>query len=301
MAAERMGKEVAVFVTSGSMGNLSSLLAHCGRGDEMILGDQSHTFIFEQGGSAALGGIHPRTVPNQPDGTLDLEDIENAIRSDNEHFPRTRLICLENTHNRCGGAVLTPEYMRSVGELARRHGLALHLDGARIFNAAIALGVEARVLAQEADSVTFCLSKGLGAPVGSVVCGSSNFIVEARRARKILGGGWRQAGVLAAAGIVALEEMVDRLAEDHANAKRLAEGLSQLPGIILDPNTVQTDIVIFALQRDDMAPSQLAAKLSDRDVRLSAIGGNKLRAVTNYHVSAANIETALEICADVLQ
>ncbi|HUW09855.1 MAG TPA: low-specificity L-threonine aldolase, partial [Anaerolineae bacterium] len=226
IAAERLGKEAAVFVASGTMGNLICLLAHCGRGDEVILGDQSHTYVYEQGGSSALGGIHPRPLPNQPDGTIDLDAMEGAIRGLNIHFPPTRLICLENTHNRCGGAVLTVDYMRSVGKLARDHEIALHLDGARLFNAAVALGVDVKELVADADSVTFCLSKGLAAPVGSVVCGSSDFVAQARRARKVVGGGWRQAGVIAAAGIVALEQMVDRLADDHANAKRLAEGLA---------------------------------------------------------------------------
>ena len=208
LAADRMGKEAALFVASGTMGNLVSLLAHCGRGEEIILGSFAHTFYFEQGGSAAVGGIHPRTLPNQPDGTLTLSDIEGAIRPDNVHFPRTRLIVLENTHNLCGGHPLDIDYMKAVGDVARRHSLKIHVDGARFFNAAVALGVPAAKLAADADSVSFCLSKGLAAPVGSVVCGNRDFIAEARRARKILGGGMRQAGVLAAAGIVALNEMV---------------------------------------------------------------------------------------------
>ncbi len=300
MAAERLGKEAALFVTSGTMGNLVCLLSHCGRGDEMIVGGQAHTYVYEQGGSAALGGIHPRPLPNQPDGTIALEEIEAAIRTDNLHFPRTRLICLENTHNRCGGAVLTLEYMQAVGRLARRHGLAVHLDGARIFNAAVALGVDAEALAADADSVMFCLSKALAAPVGSLVCGSGEFIAETRRARKVVGGGWRQAGVIAAAGIVALEQMVDRLAEDHANAKRLAVGLASLPGIVLDPARVQTDIVIFELHRDDMTPEGLAERLKERGVLLLAIGGRRLRAVTNYHVTAEDVERALQVFSDVL-
>jgi threonine aldolase len=282
------------------MGNLSCLLAHCGRGEEMIVGDQAHTYIYEQGGSSALGGIHPRPLPNQTDGTIDLEAMEGAIRGPNIHFPRTRLICLENTHNRCGGAVLTPQYMHHVGDLARRHGLRVHLDGARIFNAAVALGVDVRELVEDADSVTFCLSKGLGAPVGSVVCGSREFIGEARRARKVLGGSWRQAGVIAAAGIVALEEMVDRLVVDHANARRLAEGLVTLPGIVLDLARVQSDIVIFELHHDDLTPQELAERLWERGVRMNAFGGPSLRAVTNYHVTAEDIDRALEVLAAVL-
>jgi threonine aldolase len=246
MAAERLGKEASLFVASGTMANLVCLLAHCQRGQEAIMGHMAHTFLFEAGGAAAVGGIHPRTVPNQPDGTLDLGDVEAAIRpTDNPHHPRSRLVCLENTHNRCGGAVLTPAYMSQVRALADRHRLAIHLDGARVFNAAIALGVPVSELARDADSVSFCLSKGLSAPVGSMVCGSSALVNEARRQRKLLGGGMRQAGVLAAAGIVALETMVDRLAEDHSNARKLAEGLAGLPGIVLDPKRVETNLVIF--------------------------------------------------------
>ena len=262
LAAERLDKEAALFVASGTMGNLACLLSHCGRGDEVILGDQAHCYIYEQGGMAALGGIHPRPVPNQPDGTLDLELIGAAIRSEDDHFPSTRLIALENTHNRCGGAVLPVSYMQAVGELARQQGLRYHLDGARLFNAAVALCVDVRTLVVDCDSVTFCLSKGLAAPVGSVIVGNREFIQQARRNRKVLGGGMRQAGVLAAAGIVALTEMVDRLAEDHANARRLAEGIAELPGIRLNPSAVKTNIVIFALNRSDLTPQQLADRLA---------------------------------------
>jgi threonine aldolase len=202
MAAERLGKEGGLFVASGTMGGMVCHMAHCQRGDEIIIGDKSHTFLFEQGGSATVAGIHPRTVPNQPDGKLALDEIEAAIRPDNDHFPRTRAILLENTHNLCNGYPLDFDYMQKVGELARRYGLKVHVDGARLFNAATALDVNANELVAEADSVSFCLSKGLAAPVGSVVCGTKDFIARARRARKVLGGGMRQAGVLAAAGIV---------------------------------------------------------------------------------------------------
>jgi threonine aldolase len=293
LAAARLGKEAALFVTSGTPGNLASLLAHCGRGDEVIMGDQSHTFLYEQGGSAALGGIHPRPIPNQPDGTLRLEDIAAAIRSDNPHFPISRLVCLENTHNRCSGACLTPDYTAAVADLAHRHGLKLHLDGARIFNAAVALGVDVRELVGPADSVTFCLSKGLAAPVGSVICGPADFIQRARRARKVLGGGMRQAGILAAAGIVALNEMVERLADDHAHARLLAEGIADLPGIRLDLARVQTNIVIFALEHPRLTPVALVEALRHREVGILAIGGNQLRAVTHYGIAREHIEEAI--------
>jgi threonine aldolase len=291
LAAEVVGKEAALFVASGTMGNLVSQLSQCGRGDEIILGDKSHMFLFEQGGSASLGGIHPRALPNMPDGSIPLEGIEAAIRPDNVHFPITRMIAVENTHNRCCGCALPLSYMKEIGDLARRHGLKVHLDGARLFNAAVALGVKARDLAADADSVNICLSKGLGAPVGSLVCGSREFIAKARRARKVVGGGMRQAGVLAAAGIVALTEMVDRLAEDHANARSLAEGLAEIKGISLNPETVKTDIVIFDLVGIDA--HTLAARLGEEGVRVLPIGPTQIRAVTNYHVTADDIEYAI--------
>lgn len=301
LAAKRVGKEAGLFVPSGTMANLTCLLAHCGRGDEAIMGDMAHTFLFEAGSSAAVGGIHPRTVPNQPDGTLDLGDIAAAIRDPaNDHYPITRLICLENTQNRCSGAVLTPEYMGQVRALAGEHGLAIHLDGARIFNAAVALGVDPAVLTADADSVSFCLSKGLAAPVGSMVCGSADLVSSARRQRKLLGGGMRQVGVLAAAGIVALNTMIDRLAEDHANARRLASGLAHLPGIVLDPTNVQTNIVIFETAPDTLSPQDLAAGLSLRDIMLSPIGGRRLRAVTHHGVTQAAIDRTLAAAGEVL-
>lgn len=301
LAAARLGKEAALFVASGTMGNLVSLLAQCGRGDEVILGDQAHTYMYEQGGMAALGGIHPRVLKNQPDGTLDLDEIAAAIRDpDNPHFPRTRLITVENTHNRCGGAALPVAYMRAVGALARQHGLLLHVDGARIFNAAIALGVDVRELVADASSVTFCLSKGLAAPVGSVVCGSKAFIAAARRARKVVGGGMRQVGVIAAAGIVALEQMVDRLAEDHANAAALAAGLADLPGLHVEDVAVRTNIVYFSVTRPDLTAAQLVAQLEERGVRVLPVGPRRIRAVTNYHVAGDDIRAALATFRAVL-
>jgi threonine aldolase len=300
LAAEKLAKEAALFVSSGTMGNLISQLVHCRRGDESILGDHSHVFFYEQGGSAALGGIHPRTLPNQPDGKLLLEDIENAIRPDNVHFPRTRLIVLENTHNRCNGSPLDMDYMRSVGKIARRHKLKVHVDGARIFNAAITLGVNVSDLAAEADSVTFCLSKGLSAPVGSLVCGTRDFITKARRARKVLGGGMRQAGVLAAAGIVALTEMVERLADDHSHAGRLAEGLAEINGLAVDPASVKTNIVFLEITHADLSSQELVVRLDAEGIRLLPTGPRQLRAVTHHPVSADDIEYALGVFQSVL-
>lgn len=301
LAAGRLGKEAALFVPSGTMGNLASLLMHCGRGDEVILGDQAHIYVYEAGGSSAVGSIHPRPLPNRADGTIDLDLIEAAIRPNDVHAPRTKLLALENTHNRCSGAVLPVAYMEAACALAHRRGLAVHLDGARVFNAAVALGVDVQQIVAGCDSVSFCLSKGLGAPVGSVIVSSQAFIREARRARKVLGGAMRQSGVIAAAGIVALTEMVDRLADDHAHARRLAEGIAGLPGITLDPAAVQTNIVIFSLERADITPQQLAAQLNQRGISLLAIGGQRLRAVTNHHVTAQDVERAIDAFTAVLE
>ena len=293
MAAGRLGKEAALFVASGTMGNLVALLTHCGRGDEVIVGNRSHTYLFEQGGMAALGGITPWPIPNQPDGTLRLEDVEGAIRGDNVHFPRTQLVCLENTHNVCNGAPLTVEYMAQVARLAHFRGLRVHLDGARVFNAAAALGVDVRDVVREVDSVTFCLSKGLCAPVGSLLCGSADFIVEARRARKVLGGGMRQAGVLAAAGVVALEQMADRLGEDHLRARRLAEGLAEIPGVAVAPT--MSNILYFWLT-DEMSKTQeeVVETLAEQGVRLLGRIDGRFRAVTHYWISDEDVETTIE-------
>ena len=301
MVSKRLEKEAALFVASGTMANLVSQLTHCGRGNEMILGDQSHMFVYEQGGSAALGGIHPRSLENKPDGTMALADIEAAIRPDNVHFPRTKLIVLENTHNRCSGSPLDAGYMHSVAELARRYGLKLHVDGARLFNAAIALGMDAGDLVAEADSVSICLSKGLAAPVGSVVSGNRDFISEARRNRKVVGGGMRQAGILAAAGIVALTEMVDRMADDHENARKLAQGLANMEGLFIDQGLVSTNIVFVDVTKKGWTAQILAERLHNQGIRLLPTGPNRLRAVTNYHVTSSDIDYALDIFLRILK
>ena len=298
IAAELTGKEAGLFVPSGTMGNLIGLLAHCQRGDEVILGDKAHTFLYEAGGISALGGVHSHQVTNQPDGTLALDDIEDAIRPDDAHHPITRLVALENTHNRCGGVVLSPQYTRAVGDLAHRRNLKLHLDGARLFNAAIALGVSAKELAGPADSVTFCLSKALCAPVGSVLCGSKDFIYQAHRLRKQLGGGMRQAGILAAAGIVALETMIDRLAEDHARAKRLAESLAKIPGLALDPGSPYTNMIFLGLAENTslaanippLSAAELAQRLAAYGVRVGVVGSRRFRLVVHYWIDDAAVE-----------
>jgi len=292
MAAEITGKEAGLFVPSGSMGNLTSLLAQCERGDEIYLGQQDHIFMYEAGSSAVVGGLLPRIFPNREDGTLDLDEVEAAQRSDDAHQPRSRLISMENTHNRCSGSPLPPGYMASVRELADRHGLRVHLDGARVFNAALALGVSVADLCSYADSVTFCLSKGLGAPVGSVVCGSREFIHRAHRARKMLGGGMRQAGLLAAAGIYALENRVERLAEDHANARGLAEGLSSIPGIDCKAELYKTNIVYFELE-GDRDPDAFVEAMAERGVLFFKLWARRFRLVTHFGVEAVDIEEAL--------
>ncbi len=298
LAASMLGKEAGLLVTSGTQGNLVSLMAHCNRGDEVIMGHNSHTYNYEQLGAAVLGGIGPRVVPNQPDGTMRLEDIEAAIMPDNVHFGISRVVSLENTHNRCGGAYLTPEYTDAVADLAHAHGLKLHIDGARLFNAAVAQGLDVKALARGADSVTFCLSKGLSAPVGSVVVGSASFIKRARRMRKVLGGGMRQAGVIAAAGIVALTQMVDRLAEDHANARQLAQGLASLPGI--EPEPMHTNILYFRVRHPRYTAPSLQEALHEQGVGVLAVAADRVRAVTHYGITAADIEEALAILQRLL-
>jgi threonine aldolase len=301
LAAQRMGKEAALLVASGTMGNLVCLLTHCGRGEEVILGDQSHTFIYEAGGMSALGGIHPHTIANQPDGTMRLEDIEAAIRGDDVHFPRTRLICLENTHNRCNGSALTPQYTEAVAGLAKNRSLAVHLDGARIFNAAVALGVDVKELTRSVDSLSFCLSKGLAAPVGSVVCGSKKFIAQARRIRKVLGGGMRQSGIIAAAGIPALEQMVERIAEDHKNAGRLTEGIARIEGLSVDPAKTQTNIVYFDLASERLTAQKLMMELGKKGIKLLPVGPRRLRAVTHYGISAEDIDLTLATLRELME
>jgi len=294
MSAERLGKEAGLFVVSGTMGNLVSLLTHCTRGDEVILGDQAHIFLYEAGGISALGGAMVHTVPNLPNGMLEPAQVEGAVRDpSNPHFPHSRVICLENTHNRCGGAALTPAQVATIKAVADRHGLRMHLDGARIFNASIALGVDARELAAPFDSVQFCFSKGLAAPVGSAIVGSRAFIAEARRNRKVVGGGMRQAGVIAAAALVALEQMVDRLADDHANARRLAEGLAEIPGVSIDPTTVQTNIVIFGLSNPAIAIADVVNGLAGEGVKMNPISATQFRAVTHYGIERDDIDAAL--------
>jgi threonine aldolase len=301
MSAQIMGKESALLVVSGTMGNLVSILTHCGRGDEVILGNQCHTFFYEAGGIAALGGVHPFPLTNQPDGTINLDEIRSSIRSDNVHFPRTKLICIENTHNRCFGSPLHPEYMADVFQIAKDNHLAVHLDGARIFNAAVALGVDVKKFTQYTDSISFCLSKGLSAPVGSVICGSADFINRARRIRKMVGGGMRQAGVIAAAGIVALEQMTDRLADDHKNAHRLAEAIAQIKGLSVDIGKVQTNIIYFEFVSKGITAEQFTSQMSKKGILFFSTGPNRFRMVIHYGIGPKDIETTISVLSQTVK
>jgi threonine aldolase len=302
MAAGMVGKEASLFVPSGTMGNLIALLVHCQRGEEAIVGGLSHIYLNEAGGMAALGGIQPCPVQNQKDGTLALDDILASIRSEDVHHPITRLICLENTQNICGGVPLTLDYTRQVGELAHQHGLLLHVDGARIFNAAAAQNVSVRELVEPADSVMFCLSKGLASPVGSILAGSQKFILRARHIRKMLGGGMRQVGILAAAGLVSLEKMTKRLADDHVRAKKLAEGLREIDGVVLDPGSPYTNMIYFNLaDHIQENAQQVTEKMKNHGVLLDPDGSRRFRLVIHYWIDEAAVEKAVDAFRQVLK
>ena len=298
MAAEMLGKEAAVLVASGTMGNLIGVLAQCQRGEEVILGDRSHIYKAEGGGVSVLGGAVMQVLPNDDVGRLDLDQVESSIHPDDSHYPPTRLIALENTANASGGAPLTQEYMGKVGSLAREHGLKVHVDGARLFNAAVCLEAPAAELVADADTVTFCLSKGLACPVGSVLCGDNETIERARRLRKMVGAGMRQAGIIAAPGIVALESMIDRLAEDHANARKLALGLSEMPGIDIDPDSLPTNLVFFEVTSGD--PMEVGRRLEERGVLVSA-ERDVWRWVTHYGITSEDIDYTLDAMGEIMR
>jgi threonine aldolase len=300
MAAERLGKEAAIFVPSGTMGNATSILAHAGRGEAVIVGDQSHIYHYEVGSASTLGGSPMVVVQTDPDGMLNPHEIQiNISDGSDEHSAPSALLCIENTHNRCGGAALSLEQVELLTSLAHIHGLKVHMDGARIFNAAIALGIPVSTLVRSVDSIMFCLSKGLSAPVGSMVVGSRDFIQKAHRMRKLLGGGMRQAGVLAAAGIVAIEQMVDRLAEDHETSKQLALGLADYPQIDIDIDRVKTNMVMFSVRNSQYEPMgeketlQFLSKVREHGVLMGHIGQGKIRAVTHHGINDKDITSAL--------
>ncbi|HEX9494248.1 MAG TPA: GntG family PLP-dependent aldolase [Candidatus Limnocylindria bacterium] len=300
-AAEIVGKEAGLYVASGMLGNLCGVLSQATRGDEVILGDLAHIYQNEMGAFTVLGGLHGRTIPNR-DGLPDLEDIANAIRPVSGSMPRSALLCLENSHNNCGGTVITGAQTRAAADLAHERGLKVHLDGARIFNAAAALGVDVKELTGPVDTVQFCFSKGLSAPVGSILCGSRDTVAKARKVRKLLGGAMRQAGVIAAAALVGLETMRDRLVEDHVNARALADGLAAVRGIKIEAAKVVTNIVAFEIDRAAMDAGDFQKACADRGLRISRYLGNspRLRMVTHANVSRADVDAALSIMSSVL-
>ena len=293
-AADLLGKEAGLLMASGTMSNLVAALTHCQRGDEIVMGDQAHMFWNESAGASALAGAQIRLIPNDSQGRIDPDDLRGAIRpKGNVHMPPTTLVCLENTHNRCSGGVLTPEDTKRVADVAHAAGAQVHLDGARIFNAAVALEVPAKALVKDVDDVSFCLSKGLSCPVGSVLCGSKEFIAGAHKWRKMVGGGMRQAGILAAAGLVALESMIDRLADDHANARRLAQGLANIDGISVDPDSIHTNIVIFEVDESVGTANEVIEALAEEGVLVTYPGKQSLRMVTHRHIGGADVDDAL--------
>ena len=300
-AASTMGKEDALLVPSGTMGNLVSILAHCNRGDEVILGDQAHTFLYEAGGISAFGGIHSRQLKNNDDGTIDLDQIEASIREENVHFPPTTLISIENTHNRCFGAALTPDYTSKVSEIAKKNNCTVHLDGARLFNASVALDLDVKELTKDVDSLTFCLSKGLSSPVGSIVCGTSDFIKKARHLRKALGGGMRQAGVIAKFGEFSLDHMINQIKKDHKNAKMLGEGLSNISGIDIDIEKIHSNIVYFKLDESKSSFSNKMVQLmNDKGILFFEVSPNRYRLVTHYGIDSNHIESVLMVFNEIL-
>ena len=298
IAAERMGKEAATFVPSGTMGNLIGIAVNARRGEELIADADSHAFYYETAGAAAVCGVQIRPVATEA-GVMSPRQVAEAVRPrDDPHQPISAAVTFENTHNRHGGVAWPLEALRAASDAAHAQGLRVHLDGARIFNAAVALGVPAADIAAGADTVTFCLSKGLACPVGSIFCGSAEDVEEAKRWRKRLGGGMRQVGVLAAAGLIALDQMVDRLAEDHANARTLAEGLSELPGVRCDLSRVQTNLVYFDVET--MPAQGFLDECAKRGVLSEPTGPHTVRFVTHYGIDAGDIQTALKVCEEVL-
>ena len=298
VAAARMGKDAATFVPSGTMGNLIGIAVNARSGQELIADADSHAFYYETAGAAAVCGVQIRPVATQAGIMSPQQVAENVRPRDDPHQPITAAITFENTHNRHGGIVWPLADLRAASDAAHARGLKVHLDGARIFNAAVALGVEAAEIAACADTVTFCLSKGLACPVGSIFCGRAESVEEARRWRKRLGGGMRQVGVLAAAGLIALDHMVDRLAEDHANARTLAEGLAELPGVKCDLSRVQTNLVYFELER--MPAPAFTDECTKHGLLGDWIGPQRVRFVTHYGIDAQDIQSALKICEEVL-
>lgn len=299
LAAQTFGKEAAVLVPSGTMGNQIALLTHTRRGEEVIVESEAHIYFYEVGGIGALAGVQTRTIMGDA-GVLSPEKVRLAIRANDIHFPRTGLICIENTHNRAGGTVTCLDEMEALAAVAKEHNIPIHVDGARIFNAATHLGISVEELTKDADSVMFALSKGLGCPIGSMVVGTEQWIARARKWRKMLGGGMRQAGIIAAAGIIGIEEMVGRLDEDHRLAYQLAEGLANIKGIDLNLKQVQTNIVIFDITDTNLSVPVFLDKLAEAGVLASAFGENIVRMVTHKDVNAQDIDYALQVVNQVV-
>jgi len=300
--ARIFNKEAALFVPSGTMANLIAVLTHCNRGDEVILGDKSHIFYYEAGGISAFGGIHSHQLKNNDDGTININDIKTSIRAlGNDHFPKTKLICLENTHNACYGSPLNTEYFHDVKKVANKHDLSIHLDGARIFNAAIALNKTVDELTKDCDTISCCLSKGLSAPVGSVILGNKAFILKAKHMRKALGGGMRQAGLIAAGGIFSLENMIDRIADDHVNAKELAYELHKIKTISINPEQVYTNIVFIYNKNTKISNKQLLNELEKNNIKIDYKGNSKFRLVTHSGFKKRDINSVVKVFKEILK
>ena len=300
--AKIFNKEAALFVPSGTMANLIAVLTHCNRGDEVILGDKSHIFYYEAGGISAFGGIHSHQLKNNDDGTININDIKTSIRAlGNDHFPKTKLICLENTHNACYGSPLNTEYFHDVKKVANKHDLSIHLDGARIFNAAIALNKSVDELTKDCDTISCCLSKGLSAPVGSVILGNKAFILKAKHMRKALGGGMRQAGLIAAGGIFSLENMIDRIADDHVNAKELAYELHKIKTISINPEQVYTNIVFIYNKNTKISNKQLLNELEKNNIKIDYKGNSKFRLVTHSGFKKRDINSVVKVFKEILK
>ena len=289
--SDLFGKEDALFVPSGTMANLISILTHCKRGDEVLLGDKSHIFKYEGGGISVFGGIHSNQLHNNDDGTINLEDINNNIRDcDDDHFPKTTLMCLENTHNLCYGAPINKDYISDVKCLLKKNNIKLHIDGARIFNAAVALNTNVKQLSQDSDSITCCLSKGLASPVGSLIVSNKGFVSNARKVRKALGGGMRQAGILAAPGIFSINNMIERLQEDHDNAKLLADALEEMEEIDINTNQIYTNLIFFNLISDDITCHDFISKLLNYEIKIDYKGNQRFRMVTHFGFEKNDVE-----------
>ncbi len=300
--AKRFNKEAGLFVPSGTMANLIAVLTHCNRGDEVILGDKSHIFYYEAGGISAYGGIHSFQLHNNDDGTINLDDIKKSIRAiGNDHFPKTKLICLENTHNACYGAPIDTDYFNQVRKIANKHNLSIHLDGARIFNAAIALNKSVDILTRDCDTISCCLSKGLSAPVGSVLLGNKDFILKAKQIRKALGGGMRQAGLIASAGIFSLDNMVDRISNDHENAKILAYELDKLNNIEINLDYVYTNIIFIYNRHGKVSNEELLNELEKNNIKIDYKGNSKFRLVTHSGFKKDDINSVVTVFKEILK